>query len=65
MKVPGKKNFRGLSKFSEQSLEVTPLHFSYAELIRLYLSHLFDILIGRQFIVNESSDKTAFHSSVF
>ena len=61
MKVSGKKNVRGISKFFEQSLEVTPLNFSYAELIRLYLSDLFDILIGRQFKVNEPSDK----SSVF
>ena len=53
------QNFCTLSKLSEQLLEATPLYFTAknTKLMKLYCSHLFNILIVRQFIVNQPSDK--------
>ena len=66
MKVSGTRNFRTLSKLSEQSLEVTPLYFTYARQKThntLSISVLLDVLTVGQFLVNEPSDKRIFHSS--
>ena len=54
MKFPGTRNFPTLYKLSEKLLEVTPQD---TKLIKLYWSHLFDIHIVRQFLVNQPLDK--------
>ena len=51
MKFPGTRNFPTLYKLL---LEVTPQD---TKLIKLHWSHLFDIHIVRQFLVNQPLDK--------
>ena len=54
MKFQGTRNFPTLYKLSEKSLEVHLFTSSTQDtkLIKLYWSHLFEILIVRQFLVN-------------